>query len=367
MTDLVKHQFPHPTLTALSNDRPTPQTLLLLHQELNTNAISVPSARGDGELGHFALVVPLATYLASSNNIPFVPPVHPGVAPIIPLNATAAIITETNRQYTYDLNEAATYNSVHNNLKKQLLEAVPSTYIIKLRNSTLGYAKVSVLSLLEHLDTTYGVITSDDLNVNLKNLNRVWSGTQPLEDLWAQIDACRTFAAIADPISEATAVRSALINLENSGLFSDAIRDWRKLPPVDWTLPQLQTHFNLADTERKRLLTTQTAGYHGHAHAAVRNVAPSPPAAPPGLGIPTSLYYCWSHGLGPNAEHTSATCKFPVANHRTDATMYNMLGGCNVVHRRRGETGIYVRPVNPARNSGTAAAATDMNSTPPST
>lgn len=90
---IVKHQFPLPVLTALSNEQPTPQTLLLLHQELNTTAISLPSVRGDGELGHFALVVPAADYLAASTNIPFVPPVRPGVAPIILPNATAAVIT----------------------------------------------------------------------------------------------------------------------------------------------------------------------------------------------------------------------------------------------------------------------------------
>jgi hypothetical protein len=42
-----------------------------------------------------------------------------------------------------------------------------------------------------------------------------------------------------DPISEVTAVRKTLSTLEKTGVFSKAIRDWRKRPDVEWTWEQL--------------------------------------------------------------------------------------------------------------------------------
>lgn len=373
MADPVKPTFPHPELTSFGSDRPTPQSLLRLHAELSTNAISVESVRGDGQLGHYALVVPAAKYTAeSTGNIPFVPPAHPGPAPIIPANATAAVITEANRQYNADLLEASVFNSVHNNLKKQLLAAVPETYLDELRHESLGFAKVTVLQMLAHLDSTYGAVTSDDLRSNMKDLERAWNADQPLEDLWSQIKRCMTFAAQTDPISELTAVRSALENLENTGLFTDAILRWRLRPEVEHTLANLKTAFNRADKERKRLMTSKSAGFHGSANSVSSKSTPSSSSSITSnstTGNIASLYYCWSHGIGPNNAHTSETCKFPAPGHRKEATIYNMLGGCNIAHRRKGEVAVYVRPPrnNTTTSNRTAAAATETTPAPDGT
>jgi hypothetical protein len=342
MTDPFQHAFPHPTLTVLSKERPTPQTLLTLHQELNANAISFPSARGDGKLGHFALVVSPTTYLAASNGIHFIAPVHPGPLPTLPPEATEAEVTEIYRQYDDDVLEFSNYFSMRNILKKQLIAAVPDIYIYCLSDDQFGFAMISVLQLLEHLDITYGAMTYHQLSVNHDNLHRQWNGSQPIEDLWAQIRICRIIAADVEPISEATAVRVGFQNLENTGLFFEASRDWRKRPLVEWTLLNLQTDFNLANTERKQQLTAKSASYND-----CRNVrTPAPPTVTP-AAIPTTLYYCWSHGAGRNHQHTSETCQFPAPGHRTESTIGNMLGGCNTIQRRRGEIGIYRRTSQP--------------------
>ena len=41
------------------------------------------------------------------------------------------------------------------------------------------------------------------------------------------------------------------------------------------------------------------------------------------------MYYCWSHGLGINKQHTSPTCTFKKDGHIDTATVDNMQGGCN--------------------------------------
>jgi hypothetical protein len=339
MAESVEQQFPHQELTPLAiTDKPTNASLRPLRKELNANAMSIPSVRGGGAHGHLSLTMPAAAYTALTGAV-FVTPVHPGPAPIHVLGATQAQITETNRQYSANLKEFSTYIAVEANLKKLLIQAVPNVFIDELNNELFGYANTTTLALLTHLTTTYGTITSDDLNSNLDDLSRTWTSTQPLEDLWKQIRHCRLFAEDHDPISEAMAVRSAVQNLENSGVFIDAIKDWRKRPEAEHTFALLKEHFNTADRERLRLLTSSSAGYLAQALAATEIVADP---APPKPRKPMTLHYCWSHGLGPNPTHTSATCRRQITGHRTDSVLTNMLGGCNIIHRRRGERAVFV-------------------------
>jgi hypothetical protein len=164
------------------------------------------------------------------------------------------------------------------------------------------------------------------------------------------------FAEDEEPIPDSMAVRSGLTNLENTGVFTDAIRDWRKRPKIQCTIANFEADFTLANEERLRHQTTKDSGYHAMAATAVL-----PPVLPPSTEPPAALaavepkptsntrnnlqYYCWSHGLGPNRKHTSATCRFPAPGHKTDSTSFNMKGGCNTIHRRQGELCEFVRPV----------------------
>ena len=117
-------------------------------------------------------------------------------------------------------------------LKTQLLAAVPDTYTKILKHTQFGYANTTVLQLLTHLDTTYGTVTFDDLNTNLQNMTHQWDPSQPLKDLWHQLRECRVYVEPHDPITEPTAIRAAITNLTASGVFTNALKDWRKRPPA---------------------------------------------------------------------------------------------------------------------------------------
>jgi hypothetical protein len=93
--------FATPHLTKIDG-KPTNQSLQLLQREINDDAMSIPSQQGDGIHGHLQFVISDAAYLAIAT-VPFIIPAHPGNAPIHQPNATAAQITETNRQYAADL------------------------------------------------------------------------------------------------------------------------------------------------------------------------------------------------------------------------------------------------------------------------
>jgi hypothetical protein len=168
--------FPLPELTPLSNQTPNQATLRLVHHEINANAIAVPLTRGNGILGHYKSVVDDATYSAAAGAdtageaCVFVPLVHPGDTPEI--GATAAAITEANRRFLADSKEYALYVNTDTASKKLLLKAVPIGFTQKLKDPLLGFATVTTLQFLQHLDTTYGIVTEDDLDRNLTEISK---------------------------------------------------------------------------------------------------------------------------------------------------------------------------------------------------
>ena len=343
--------LPHKTLTAIAHgEKPTFSTLLTIHQELNANAMAIASNRGGGQYGHLSTVIPIATFTALPNAAPWVDPVHPGNTPIHLPGATGAQITEGNRQYKANLDEFQLFHATKALLKTQLLAAIPDTYTKILKHNQFGYANVTVLALLNHLDTHYGTVTFDDLDTNLNNLTRRWDPTQPLEDLWNQINECQIYAAPHDPITVATAVRAAITNLTNSGVFTDALCDWCKRPAIEHTWDNLTTAFNTADKEHRRTLKTSDIGYANKvAEIGSTNKLTNTTA----MNDITNMHYCWTHGLSSNKSHTSATCSFPQPGHQKTATVCNMLGGCCIIKCQKGERAVYRRPQKPKDEENT--------------
>jgi hypothetical protein len=101
----------------------------------------------------------------------------------------------------------------------------------------------------------------------------------------------------------------------------------------------------LGNQERIRKLTAGTAGFHG-AHQAIL-VTPPPTVAAAAIATPPlaptphvvveggKMYYCWTHGLSPHKNHTSATCIRKAEGHKADATAFKMQGGNNTISSGR--------------------------------
>jgi len=123
---------------------------------------------------------------------------------------------------------------------------------------------------------------------------------------------------------------------------------WRTRPAANKTFPEFCVYFTAKNKDRLRKLTTSQAGFHG-ANAAIAAVTTSPSAAAKPVTLMSSqhtaivttndgssMYYCWTHGLGFNKTHTSATCSNPATGHCLDATVKNMQGGnTNIMSNRR--------------------------------
>ena len=167
-----------------------------------------------------------------------------------------------------------------------------------------------------------------------------WDPTGPTVTVFTQANKCRQLAeAGGDAISDATSVRLCLEAFEKSGVMGEAIKDWRKRPAADRTWANMPAHFQAANKERLRTATASSTGYQT-ANAATSTEKQTKPA--PAVTVENcKMYYCFSHGLGKNPEHTSATCSNPREGHKKEATADNMMGGINTIRRKRGEKPVF--------------------------
>ena len=260
--------FPHPTITPVIGI-PTYKSIAEINLQLNANAASVHSNLGDGAHGLLALTIDPAVYNTISPD-PFVPPVNPGANPVLPDGATAAFISELARQHAASLRIWREYLSTDKTLKQQLLAAIDDIYYRSLRNRITGYANVTTLTILRHLYDNYGNISPTDLIDNDNRMKAPYDPTQPIELLFDQFDDAIELAAAANAAYTGPQIVAYAYNtILQTGLFTDACRDWRRRPAAQKTWPAFKADFSLAHQEmRESQTTTQEAGFHS-ANAAV--------------------------------------------------------------------------------------------------
>jgi hypothetical protein len=92
--------------------------------------------------------------------------------------------------------------------------------------------------------------------------------------------------------------------------------------------------FNKTEKERKERLTTKDVGY---ANAVIKGKSAPEPTTPSTATTSVqyvdavtsqNVYYCWSHGVTGNPRHTSATCRAQSDGHKEEATLADIMGGC---------------------------------------
>ena len=233
-----------------------------LNMELFTNASCMHSNLGGGHHGHLGLICPAGEYIALPNTIAWVDPVHPGPNPVHLAGATQFQIIEDNRLFKANLEQFQLCKSINNCLKNQLLAAVPDIWTAHMSERRFGYTNTTCALLLADLNNTWGAVTPEDLDTNKAQLEAPWDPTTPFEILKTRVTECQEFALPHDPISDLEVVRIMVKIMENTGLFEQDLRDWRKLANNLRTLAGFWTYFAAANKERKRIMGTQQAGYN---------------------------------------------------------------------------------------------------------
>jgi hypothetical protein len=222
--------FPHVDLDVIVG-KPTNTSVQKLKPQLYTNARSVASPRGGGTNGHLAIVMPAPAYLVQAAGVPFFIPVHPGAAPVHAVAATAAMIAETIRLYNQQIVEHTLYNRVSTELTSQILHAVDITWLRELENTDFGFADVTPVMIIEHLEDNYAVLTPEALEANRTSLSDAWNPDQPIENLWIKIFEIQCIATAGNAkISDVAAITLTLAMFEQSGLLAITTQQWPYVP-----------------------------------------------------------------------------------------------------------------------------------------
>ena len=372
--------FPHKECTKLSTEEaPTAKSLLLLNKEVYANARSVESDEGGGAHGHLGYVMPPAAYLAIGGGVQaWVDPPHPGALAINP-GTNAVQIALQRAEHVQATLMYRTTNAVGSKLKSQLLTAVPNEFLNALEDPVHGFSETTAAAMLAHLTTSYGTVTPEDLEENEAELSTEWDPTTPTEIVFDNANKVMVFATSAgEAIPQGKVVRTLLKVFEKSGVLGDAVKDWKKKTAVQQTPALMRLHFRTYNKRRLKDSTTAAQQGFGTANAATNNeqsqvlayvqqllaqntggepvtlqaLLANNRGPPSNNSNPGEHYYCWSHGLSTNCEHTSGSCTSPADGHKATASLNDMMGGNPTIKRRRGERAVYRRPERPERRPG---------------
>jgi hypothetical protein len=80
------------------------------------------------------------------------------------------------------------------------------------------------------------MVTPNDLKRNLVEMNKARTNNQPIKTFLSQIRIAQAFAKDTKPIPDTFAIRSGQTNLASTVLYTNAVRDWRKLRDAECTL-----------------------------------------------------------------------------------------------------------------------------------
>ena len=324
--------YPHPALTKIIG-KPTPQCIATLKKEIYANARSQHSTRGGGNNGHLAIVMPPAEYLNRTGTA-FNPIAHPGPQPVHAAGATQFQIQENIRQYNQNLQDFNRFQQIKGDLKQMIIAAVDSPYYDILEDPDMGYGDVDPIDFMDHLIDAYGEISQDDIEANRSILSEPWDPTNEIEGLWTRIRKVQQFATRAgEEITDAAVMRLTLKMFEKENLYEFEVSAWHNMLTANQTIDAFRTHFKNASKAFNRKLTAKQAGYDAAALAAKENKnedTKEPPTKVVGPKVSIDTYtmcYCWTHGLTPGRNHSSANCRNPAEGHQIDATVVEPKGG----------------------------------------
>ena len=150
--DKLVESFENPSIPPIDN-KPTFATLHAMHKLLESNAASVNTNLGCGNIGYLCLNLSPTIYVTLSIKR-VVPPPSPRATPVIPADTTGT--KAASIRYAHDTATLAfkTINNANRALCQKLLGAIEDTFVRVKHKLHRGYSGFSTLNLLTHLYET---------------------------------------------------------------------------------------------------------------------------------------------------------------------------------------------------------------------
>ena len=256
--------FQHKDLTKISGPVNW-QNLYDVILELKTNAQTVRSDLGGGQYGYLALVIDPQAYLALTNQVGFVRPVHPGPF-TFPAGATRHAIDALKEEHVENLRVFNECEDVERAMRQQLIEAVHPSYTKPLRNHSTGAYRGSLFNMIEYLRNTFGRMSKADLEqFDTDTKTMTVDPSLPIDVVFSRIDELEEHARITGtPYTDNQIVQIAYNLVNKATVFGEYLRMWNRRIPGVQTWFEFKILFREAQTELRETgdLTLADAGYH---------------------------------------------------------------------------------------------------------
>jgi hypothetical protein len=260
--------FPHPILPTVQGE-PDYQTIHAIRKLLQANSRAIDTHLGGGTLGHLGLIVSNASYAMISPATDagptlWVSPTAPGRAPGN-TDGTSAHISAARHIWEEEVQTYLTYNSVHLALTNQITTVCEPIYLDVLNDDMVDVANISARAMLDYLFTTYGNITTVDVENNFEHMRRAWDPQQPVESLLKQIQDWSDYSEAGGfLIGHPQQINVRYAKLFATGHFMSACRRWNEKLLAEKTWAQFKAHFSAAHRQHKQMQgeSAATSGYH---------------------------------------------------------------------------------------------------------
>jgi hypothetical protein len=259
---------------ATSTQEPTRQSLKSYQECIQDQAMAITST--DPTLGFLSLVIPNDSYITlSKNQTSFAPPLDPGPTPPNPDGLMNFQITENVRQYGVARKDHKTFCKFKIILVSMITNSCPNKYLTTtLKDPINKFRRCTPLQILQHLWQEYGTITSQDLTSNYTAMTAQWNPPTPIQDLFLQLRDGQEFATDGDEsLSESQLLRLCYDNVDNTGLFNDALKVWRAKARAKKTYPLFCTYMTSEHEDgMKHQLTSGGDGYSANNVSVITNI-----------------------------------------------------------------------------------------------
>ena len=384
--DYKNNRFEYPDLTRIIGE-PTTATLMTLHNEIKSNAQSVPTSLGGGENGHLGLVCSPEAYAALvPGNTPYIRPENPGTLQIQGTE-TKYQISQRKEEHQEATRLFREVNAVERTLIQQIVAAVEEKYLKALRIPGTNKIGKSIPEIFEYLFDTYGDVSPQELRMLTAQVEALnFPPNEPVDTIFTEIDELGTIAEIPKaPISEQQKINMAYLLLQNTQVYTTALNKWNQRPAAEHSWENFKSHFRdaqkalrktgsltlgetinhaeivnlvqqgvqmaLADNEtlpppiQQTTATTQKSLNSVTSDITMQslmqqmelmkqmmdtmksmqnNMQSSQSNSRKNKRNPNQSKYCWTHGL---CSHTGETCRTPADGHVPSATVTNRMGG----------------------------------------
>jgi hypothetical protein len=198
----------------------------------------------------------LVAIYTAARGWPFARAANPGPYDLtIPDAATPVVHNRMEAAHMVLVKDFNTFEATEDGIKAFIMANIDETWIKPLRDPTSYYNNVTAYTMLEFLRTNSGGLHDVDLATLPSDMLHYYAITEGMPKFILALEYSREKLDCGGvPMSDATLLATAHLQVMGSQHYPEAVRDWERLAPAAKTWVAWQAAFRLANIEWARLL-----------------------------------------------------------------------------------------------------------------